>query len=165
MKISTQICMSLVGLLISSVASAGTTSGSIGVTLTIIDVAQSTAEGFSANAADYTGGRYVTALTTASDGETVGIYLNGQQVASAVSNKGVINFALNVKDASQVDVKLKSKGREVDVIQAAYRARPNAPAPQMSLDPQLRHMQVPVKNSDGSTSYKTVPVQSVIISY
>lgn len=95
----------------------------------------------------------------------MGIYLNGREVATAVSNKGVINFALNVKDASQVDVKLKSKGRNIDVIQAAYRARPNAPAPQMSLDPQIRYTEMPVKNADGSTTYKTVPVQSVIISY
>jgi hypothetical protein len=168
MKFSKQIrtlSLSIVGLLMASAASAASTSGTITVSLTIIDVGQSTAEGFSSNPTDYTGGRYISALTTASDGEKVGIYLNGQQVASAVSNKGVINFALNVKDASSVDLSLKSQGRDVQVIQAAYRSRKDAPVPQMTLDPQIRHMQIPVKNADGSTSNQTVPVQSVIISY
>ncbi len=154
-----------VGLFLTSTASAGMTSGSIQVTLTIIDVGQMTAEGFSSNPTDYTGGRYISALTTAANGEKVGIYLNGQQVASAISDKGVINFALNVKDASQVNLSLKSKGRDIQVIQAAYRARQNAPVPQMSLDPQIRQVSMPVKNADGSISNQLVPVQSVIISY
>jgi hypothetical protein len=164
MKFSTQICMSILGLLMASSASAASTSGSIQVTLTIVDGGRTTT-GMSSNSIDYTGGRYITALTTASNGAPVDIYLNGSKVASAVSNEGVINFALNIEDASKVDVKLKSKGQAVDVIQAAYRARPNSPSPQMRLDPEIRYMQVPVKNADGSTTTKTVPVQSVIVSY
>lgn len=160
MKISKHfwtVSLSLLALLVaSSQASAASTSGSITVSLTIIDVGQSTAQGFSSNPTDYTGGRYISALTTAADGETVGIYLNGQKVASAISNKGVINFAVNAKDTSQVNLSLQSKGREVQVIQAAYRSRKDAPVPQMTLDPQIRHMQI---------GNETVPVQSVIISY
>ncbi|WP_413582911.1 hypothetical protein [Bdellovibrio sp. HCB288] len=148
--------LTLAGLMVSVVSHAGMVSGTIGVSLTIIDMAQMTSEGFSSNPTDYTGGRYISALTSANDGERVGIYLNGQQVASAISNKGVINFQLNAKDASSIDVKLKSKGRDVQVIHAAYRSRQNAPVPQMVLDPQIRQMQV---------GGQTMNVQSVIITY
>ncbi|WP_413576253.1 hypothetical protein ACLVWU_17875 [Bdellovibrio sp. HCB290] len=148
--------MSLLGLVMASPAMAAMTSGQIIVSLTIVDAAQMTSEGFSANPADYTGGRYITALTDARDGEKVGIYLNGKQVASAVSNKGVINFQLNAKNAENINVSLKSQGREVQVIQAAYRSRANSPAPHMALDPQIRQVQV---------GNQTVNVQSVIITY
>ncbi|MEK2689276.1 hypothetical protein [Bdellovibrio sp. GT3] len=148
--------LTLAGLMVSVFSHAGMVSGTIGVSLTIIDMAQMTSEGFSSNPTDYTGGRYISALTSANDGERVGIYLNGQQVASAISNKGVINFQLNAKDSSSIDVKLKSKGRDVQVIHAAYRSRQNAPVPQMVLDPQIRQMQV---------GGQTMNVQSVIITY
>ncbi|WP_413585692.1 hypothetical protein [Bdellovibrio sp. HCB274] len=148
--------LTLLGLAMTSPAVAAMTSGQFQVTLTIVDVAQMSAEGFSSNPADYTGGKYITALTDARDGERIGIYLNGQQVASAISNKGVINFQLNAKDTKNINVSLKSKGREVQVIQAAYRSRANAPVPHMALDPQIRQIQV---------GNQTMNVQSVIITY
>ncbi|WP_413559052.1 hypothetical protein [Bdellovibrio sp. HCB209] len=168
MKISTQIRMmglSVLGLMAAMPAMAGQVSGTIGVSLTIIDAGQSSTEGFSSNPADYAGGRYISALTDAANGEKVGIYLNGQQVASAISNDGVINFALNAKDTSQMNVTLKSQGREVQVLHAAYRARKNAPVPQMVLDPQVRQMQVPVRNADGSMGTQAISIKSVIVTY
>lgn len=168
MKLPKQIRMagfSIFAFFAASSAMAGMTSGTIGVSLTIIDVGQSSSEGLSSNPADYTGGRYISALTDAGNGEKVAIYLNGQQVASAISNNGVINFSLNSKDADSMNVALKSKGREVQVLHAAYRSRQNAPVPQMVLDPQVRQMQVPVRNADGSMGSQTISVKSVIVTY
>ncbi|MBO9667072.1 MAG: hypothetical protein J7501_09695 [Bdellovibrio sp.] len=144
-------------------AQAGSTSGQIMVTLTIVEQSELSAGPLSTSPQAYVGGKFVSALTDVPNGETVGIYLNGTQVAKTTSDNGVVNFNINAKDAKYMDISLRSKGKQVNVLHASY-ARTASSAPIQRFGPKTQ-VNVPVKRADGSTSMQSMNVQTIEVIY
>ncbi|QDK36605.1 hypothetical protein [Bdellovibrio sp. NC01] len=142
--------------LLSAQAHAGTSTGTIAVSLTIVEQAQM-ASTLSSNSADYQGATALHVLTNATDGQAVDIYLNGAKVASTRSNNGVVVVTMNEKlaNAKNVDLSFRSGGKNLQVLQSAVE-RGNNLIPKMTLDPQVRQVQI---------GNRTVGIQSVVVEF
>lgn len=143
-------------LLFSTQSFAGTTTGTIAVSLTIVEQAQ-VASTLSTNTSDYQGVSAVHVLTNAANGQVVDVYLNNSKVASTRSNNGVVVVAMNEKlvNAKNVNLSFKSSGKNLQVLQSAVQ-RGNGLIPKMTLDPQVRQVQI---------GNETVGIQSVLVEF
>lgn len=153
-----------VSILFASVSNAGTTSGSIGVSLRIVE-ASATSTSVNSNPAQMRESKALSILTDAKDGAVVDVYINRQQVASTRSIQGVVNFEINWKVEDNMKLELRSGGKVLQTLQTAYINHGSTTAPKMYVEPQVYKRQIQVTHSDGSHSMKTVEVKSIVVEY
>lgn len=162
MKFSSALLSSLcVSLFIPAMSFAGQVSGSIGVRL-VITANGATSSTLSSDPSAYSNYQSMAILTNAANGETVDILLNGQKVASAISQNGTIHVEINWKQEDSVNLSFRSSGKDLQVLQTAY-VNGQTFAPKMT--PQSYTQKVTTENADGTTSTKNVEVQTVVIEY
>ncbi|XGC80279.1 hypothetical protein ACES2L_13185 [Bdellovibrio bacteriovorus] len=161
MKISSILLSGLCATLIPAMSFAGQISGTIGVRL-VITANGATSSSLSSDPSAYSNYQSMAILTNAANGETVDILVNGQKVASAISQNGTIHVEISWKQEDSVNLSFRSSGKDVQVLQTAY-VNSNTAAPKMT--PQTYTQKVTVENADGTTSTKNVEVQTVVIEY
>lgn len=149
-------------LFVSLFVQAGTTSGSIGVSLTIVDAGK-TSSGAPTSPTDLQSVKSLSVLTDAVNGAVIDVLMNGQKIASVLSQNGVIHFDVDLRDADSIHFAFKSNGKNVNVLQTYYRQGKHSISPQMSQ--KTYRQQVPTTDAQGNPSTRTVDVQVVEISY
>ncbi|UOF01022.1 hypothetical protein [Bdellovibrio reynosensis] len=161
MKISSMLLSGLCATLIPAMSFAGQISGTIGVRL-VITANGATSSSLSSDPGAYSNYQSMAILTNAANGETVDILVNGQKVASAISQNGTIHVEISWKQEDAVNLSFRSEGKELQVLQTAY-VNGQTMAPKMT--PQTYTQKVTTENADGTTSTKNVEVQTVVIEY
>lgn len=143
-------------------ASAGMTSGTIGVSLTIVEAGKLSSD-VTSEPSELRSLKALSILTEAKDGAVVDVYINRQLITSVRSQKGVVNFELNWTSDDKMNLELRSGGKVLEPLQTAYIDRNTSLIPKMSTQGYQR--QVQVTNEDGTQSTKTIEVKTVVVEY
>lgn len=149
-------------LLFASLVQAGTTSGSIGVSLTIVDAGK-TSSSAPTSPSDLQSVKSLSVLTDAANGAVIDVLLNGQKIASVPSQNGVIHFDVDLQDAESINFSFKSGGKTVNVLQTYYKQGDHSITPQMRK--KTYRQQIPTTDSQGTSSTREIDVHVVEISY
>lgn len=143
-------------------ASAGMTSGTIGVSLTIVEAGRLSSD-VTSEPSQLRDIKALSILTEAKDGAVVDVYINRQLITSVRSQKGVVNFELNWTSEDKMNLELRSGGKVLEPLQTAYITPSTTMIPKMSS--QAYQRQVQVTNDDGTLSTKTIEVKTVVVEY
>ncbi|WP_373998279.1 hypothetical protein [Bdellovibrio bacteriovorus] len=141
---------------------AATTTGSIGVSLTIVDAGK-TSSSAPTSPSDLQSVKSLSVLTDAANGAMIDVLLNGQKIASVPSQNGVIHFNVDLQDAESINFAFKSNGKTVHVLQTYYKQGDHSITPQMSK--KTYRQQIPTTDTQGRSSTREIDVQVIEISY